>query len=450
MTRCFTQSTERLSELVSSHFQRDLGHLSPRQIVLKPNWVLHESDPAFPISALVTDARVIDAAIAACLKLFPSAESILIGDCPLQSADWPLMCRQSGLDAVITKYLGRSGPSVVFRDLRREVFRKDSSGFMVPSDTEHGDPKGYREVCLGSNSHLEPISDQAHLFAVNDYTSSVTQSNHRKSDHRYLVSQSILDADLFINLPKWKSHAKSGLTCALKNLVGINGDKAYLPHFRRGAPKWGGDEYRDESRWLYWAQTTLREKLQKRSQLAFRLLKPGWEILKRLRGIETRLTDRAAKPKEFYVAGGAWHGNQTIWRMIYDLNLVIHCVDQLGQLHKNPQRHYYCVVDGLISGEGNGPLQPLPRATDWLICGEDPFAIDAALAWFMGFDPRLLPILEQRGNYLGPTWGDFNLEELSVELDGRPTFVLQSPVNLEFVPPPGWRKHIERERQLAL
>ena len=449
MTRCFTHSASRVADLVQEQLAKDLGHLRPRRIVLKPNWVLHETDSRFPIRALVTDARVIEATLQACLELFPGVESIVVGDCPLQSSDWPLMCRQSGLDSVMARFSAQ-GEKVRFRDLRKDVFRKDSAGFMVRSDEDHGDPRGYREVCLGAKSHLEPISDQAHLFAVNDYTSSVTRSNHRKGDHRYLVSQSVLDSDLFINLPKWKSHAKSGITCALKNLVGINGDKAYLPHFRRGAPKWGGDEYRDENRWLYWLQTTLRETLQKRSQTAFNLLKPGWELLKRARGIETKLTDRNAKPKEFYTAGGAWHGNQTIWRMIFDLNLIIHCVDAGGELRNTPQREYYCIADGLISGEGNGPLEPLPRETGWMTFGRDPFAIDATLGWFMGFDPRLMPILEQRDSYLGPAWGDFDLETLASEVDGVPTRVLSSPINLEFAPPPGWRQHIERERRLAV
>ena len=106
---------------------------------------------------------------------------------------------------------------------------------------------------------------------MNDYDASATRSNHRRGFHNYFVAQSILDADLLINLPKWKAHQKSAVTGALKNLVGINGDKAYLPHFRRGAPKWGGDEYRDENRWLYWLQTTLRERLQKTKPAALRV-----------------------------------------------------------------------------------------------------------------------------------------------------------------------------------
>ena len=444
VTRCFTNASARLKPLIAGQLRAACGHWQPRQIVLKPNWVLHETDPAFPIRALVTDARVIATTVEACLEVFPGAESILVADCPLQSADWPLLCRQSGLEPLMAPLVERSDGRVAFRDLRREVFQKQDGGFLVAAEAPHGDPRGYREVCLGPQSHLEPISDQADRFAVNDYSASVTRSNHRRGDHRYLVSQSVLDCDLFINLPKWKSHQKSGLTCALKNLVGINGDKAYLPHFRRGAPQWGGDEYRDEGRWLYWAQTTLRETVQKRSRLAYRILKPGWELIKRLGGIETRLENPCAQPKNFYVAGGAWHGNQTLWRMIYDLNLIIQCADSAGALHPQRQRAYFCIVDALISGEGNGPLQPLPRDTDWLAFGDDPFAIDSAFAWFMGFDPHKLPVLARRADYLGPGWGDFELNELTVELDGQPVRLADSPVNFHFVPPPGWRNHIER------
>ena len=355
-TSCFTQAGSRLRRLVFEQVRHLSEVCQPRRIVIKPNWVLHENDPAFPIRALVTDARVIEATVEACLAVFPNAESVLVGDCPLQYADWPRLCRQSGLEPVIAKLTAHSGGRVVFRDLRREVFRQDGDNFLAASHGDHGDPKGYREVELGARSHLEPISDQSDLFAVNDYSSAITSSNHRPGSHRYLICQSILDADLFINLPKWKSHQKSGITCALKNLVGINGDKAYLPHFRRGAPKWGGDEYRDEGRWLYFAQTRLRERFQKRNPLAYKILKPGWELIKRVRGIETRLENPAASPKHFYIAGGAWHGNETLWRMIYDLNWIIQCADATGKLQPTPQRTYFCVVDGLVSGEGNGPL----------------------------------------------------------------------------------------------
>jgi uncharacterized protein (DUF362 family) len=444
ITRIHTAASARVKRLVLEELRRACGHLTPRRVVLKPNWVLHETDPTFPIRALVTDARVIEAVAEACLELFPCAESILVGDCPLQYADWPLMCEQSGLTSVINRLAKTSQGKVVFRDLRKDVFQKVEGSFMVPGENAPGDRAGYRVVALGSRSHLEPISDQASRFAVNDYSAAVTSSNHRQGAHNYFVSQSLLNADLFINLPKWKTHGKSGITGALKNLVGINGDKAYLPHFRRGAPKWGGDEYSDQNRWLYWIQTTLRETLQKRSRLAFRALRPGWEMVKRLRGIETRLDNPAASPKNFYIAGGSWHGNQTIWRMIYDLNLVTQCMNAEGQLQPVPPRHYFCIVDGLSSGEGNGPLQPLPRETDWLIFGDDPFAIDATLCHFMGFAPEKVPVIAHRREFAGPNWGRFDLADLEAELDDRRIRVLDSPLDFHFVPPPGWRNQIER------
>jgi uncharacterized protein (DUF362 family) len=444
MIKIFTHATDRLKALVLEQLRSACGSLQPRRIVLKPNWVLHETDPAFPIRALVTDARVIEAAVEACLRLFPGAQSILVGDCPLQYADWERMCEQCDLAPIMERFARISGGKVVFRDLRKEIFHQNENHFMERVQKDPGDPCGYREIEIGNRSHLEPISNQADRFAVNDYSPEVTGSNHGRGSHCYFVSQSVLNADLFINLPKWKSHAKSGITAALKNLVGINGDKAYLPHFRRGAPRWGGDEYRDEGRWIYWTQTVLREKLQKRSPRAFKALKPGWEFIKWVRGMETRLADPKARPKNFYTAGGAWYGNDTLWRMIYDLNLVIQCVDAEGQLHSKPQREYFCIVDGLISGEGNGPLQPLPRETDWLICGSDPFAIDAALCWFMGFDPQKVPVVERRHCFGGEAWGQFKLSELRAELDGRQLNVLESSVNFNFVPPPAWRTWIER------
>lgn len=444
MVSCFTQASGRLRHLIFEQLKTFTRDFSPRKIVIKPNWVLHETDPSFPIQALVTDARVIEATVEVCLELFPSAESILIGDCPLQYADWPLLCRQAGLEPVIERLVKKGDGKVVVRDLRKHVFQQDNTNFLIPSAAEHGDPLGYCEIELGKRSQLESISNQADRFAVNDYSSAVTSSNHRQGSHRYLVSQSVLDADFLINLPKWKSHQKSGLTGALKNLVGINGDKAYLPHFRKGAPKWGGDEYKDENRWLYFAQTQLRERFQKRSQIAYKLLKPGWELIKSIRGIQTRFDRSSASQKKFYIAGGAWFGNDTLWRMIYDLNLVIQCADSSGRVQATPQRKFFCIVDGLIAGEGNGPLQPLPRPIDWLVCGEDPFAIDAALSWFMGFDPAKLPLIARRDEFGGIQWGGFKLDELAVNIDGHELRAIESPINFRFIPPPGWREYVER------
>ena len=62
-----------------------------------------------------------------------------------------------------------------------------------------------------------------------------------------------MKCDLFVNLPKLKTHKKTGITCSLKNFVGINGDKNWLPHHTEGVPANGGDEFPS------FASTLLRE-----------------------------------------------------------------------------------------------------------------------------------------------------------------------------------------------
>lgn len=447
---CFTDASGRMEALVARQLSSCLRGCSPRRIVIKPNWVIHETNPKFPIQALVTDPCVIAAVTRACATLFPTADRITVGDCPLQLADWPLMCRQSGL-ALLKEQLEHEFPGrVQFRDLRKYAFTLDKDLRQVPSNSDHGDPAGYREVMLHAQSHLEPISDQAELFSLHDHDPSVARNNHRPGDHRYFVCQTILDADLIINVPKWKTHSKSGLTAALKNLVGINGDKAYLPHFRRGAPRWGGDEYWDRERWLYWIQNSLRNLTRGRHPVAYDVLKQVWKAMKLLNTHARRILRRDAVSPDFYVGGGSWYGNQTIWRMMYDLNMIVQLADVEGIIRDQPQRRYFCVVDGLICGEGDGPLYPNPRPVDWLIFGDDPFAIDMVLAWVMGFDPEKIPVLARRREYLGSSWGDFGLDNLLLIFDGQTKRLVDVPTNLHFRPAPGWAGHIERRAVLAL
>ena len=66
---------------------------------------------------------------------------------------------------------------------------------------------------------------------------------HAPGRHQYLVAREVIEADVIVNLPKLKTHKKAGVTCALKNLIGINGNKEYLPHHRVGGAERGGDCY---------------------------------------------------------------------------------------------------------------------------------------------------------------------------------------------------------------
>ena len=66
--------------------------------------------------------------------------------------------------------------------------------------------------------------------------------HHNLSVHEYIITDYILKGDVVINVPKFKTHQKGGITVAMKNMVGINASKDCL-HHTLGARNEDGDEY---------------------------------------------------------------------------------------------------------------------------------------------------------------------------------------------------------------
>ncbi len=429
---------------IAAFVARNLPEGAYRKIVIKPNWVKHAEHAEFPIEALVTSPRLIDETIQACLKKYPGVERISVGDVPLQTCDWAALIAQTGVDKLIEKY---RGSSVEFLDLRRERWTP-RDGFMEMDSSHPGDPRGYSEVVIDHTSLLEEVSHNADSFRVSDYDPAETVSVHRKGVHRYLIARTVLEADLFINLPKMKTHQKTGITGALKNLVGINGSKAHLVHHQLGFPSEGGDEFpEDVSRWIYW-QARLRERFQKKSKVVFKALKKGWELVKKVRGIKTIGTKEnlSRGAGGFYVGSGSWYGNDSIWRMVYDLNMIILLAHaDGGKLRAEPQRAVLSIMDGLIAGEGNGPLQPLPVTANALLASRNPFLIDFAMAKLMGFDVRKIRLLDHYRRFPFAPCTDFSAEKFTVTCNGvRSENGLDAlPIVHRFIPSPGWRGHIE-------
>lgn len=414
-----------------------------KRIVIKPNWVHHEVSPDFPIRALVTSPEVIEAAIEACLARYPGAEEITVGDVPLQSCDFDLLLAQSGTAALVKKYAGCTRPRITFRDWRRERFVM-RGGFLVAAPAgDHGDPLGYREITVDDLSHLEPISHREARFGISDFPGDRLLSKHGAGQHRYLIAGTVLAADLVVNLPKMKTHQKAGITGALKNLVGCNGEKAFLVHYVKGRPCDGGDEFPPDVAWPIRWQVRIRERLQKKSRVLFSLLRPGWLVLKRLWGIQTQGTPDHLGGR-FYQAAGGWYGNDTIWRMVYDLNRIIrHAPAGGGALAEPPQRACISILDGRVGGEGNGPLQPLPVESNVMVASENPFLVDLVMSRLMGFDWRKIPLLRHHAQFAGE-WGRFDPDDIEIRINGQ---LCRGITKLEpvrrFMPPPGWRGRLE-------
>jgi len=438
-------SDDSLRDIVFRH----LPDISPRLVLVKPNWVSHEKAPGFPIGALVTGTRLIAATIEACLRKYPESDEILVADAPIQDCEWERLMAQTGMDAVAARYgERRDGPRVVVRDLRQERF-VSRDGFLTPVEKgDSGDPRGYREVVLNRDSFLDPVSDTHASFRVSDYDAGLTARSHNRGRHQYLLAASVLAADLLINLPKMKTHQKAGITGALKNLVGTVGQKAYLVHYRRGSPRRGGDEFAPDSPGLIRIQVRIRQFLQKRSRFLFTVLGKVWRLIKGPAGIETNGSPDKLDGKRFYSAGGAWYGNDTVWRMIYDLNRIVHYADSKGEIQETPQREYVAICDGLTAGEGNGPLQPLPVNTGVIMCSCDPFAVDTVMARLMGMDYHRIPQLYHQAEFGDDVWGAFDPATMPLEFDGCSMGGVPSlRVLHRFIAPPGWKGHIEREEQ---
>ncbi|MCA9217232.1 MAG: DUF362 domain-containing protein, partial [Planctomycetales bacterium] len=212
-----------------------------------------------------------------------------------------------------------------------------------------------------------------------------TNDRHMGVKHEYMLCATPMAADLVINLPKLKTHKKVGITCSLKNLVGINANKNWLPHHTEGTPDQGGDQYPDNS---------LTSRMEQSAMARLKTLLYGRHGLSRAFVPVKRLAKRLLGDNQQAIRSGNWYGNDTCWRMVLDLNKCLFYFDEKGKPRTKP-RKYLTIVDGIVGGDGNGPMAPDPYESGVLIAGVNPVAVDCVCAAIMGFDYRKIPTLER-------------------------------------------------------
>ena len=385
-------------------------------VVIKPNWVKHEFGDNEGRNVLFTHASIVQVLIDAALQALEGNGRVIVADAPLQGCDFNRFRRQSGLAQLETDY---ARAPVSFLDLRRQWAQiDDASSYVRAVHPLAGDPLGYSLVDLGARSRLMCFGVNTR-FGVTDYCAENTNGHHRGA-HRYLVSNSILSADVILNAPKLKTHMKTGMTGALKNFVGIIGSKDCLPHFRAGSPRNGGDEYPD-SNWLSEAASPVRELLQTRAPLWM------WKL--------ARAGARAAWPPPIH--GGGWHGNDTLWRTVHDL-VDIALNYAAGGAPRPQPRPILTLVDAIVAGEDCGPLKPRPKPCGLLVWGEDPGMVDVTCATLMGFDWRRIPLLSHLCDAEARAFSSFRGDWEPADLVRRG--------GEQFAAPVGWAGAIEAER----
>lgn len=321
-------------------------------VTIKPNWVASRWRESCPhtdyLYSVITHPTVIEAVADRVALALQGDGEIIIADNPSIDADFDELMDFTGIRRLEGKY---DVPCHIY-DLRPLVCpsldvygQKDA---MVP---QSGDPNGQVEVNLGGESLLSDVDPTLFRGVFNEREETVAA--HTGETQLYTFARSIWDADVFISIPKFKTHQKVGATLNLKGLVGSVTKKNQLVHWRIGTPETGGDEYPD------------RESYEKAHAS----------------GVHHR---------------GSWPGNDTIWRMVGDLYQLL-----LG----NEKQQRFTIIDGIIAGEGQGPFCPTSKFANTLIGADDFLAGDLVGVRWMGFDPHMLKYLE------------FFIEKFGIELD---------------------------------
>lgn len=416
-----------------------LGDLvkSDDTVLVKPNFI-KEEHPHDPDGwrYVLTHGSIIRAVCDYLFLALGEDGRVVIADAPHTDSSFAAIADRLQVDEVRDFYVDR-GHDCSLVDLRQSEWKSDDGVVLDRYDLD-GDPYGYTEFNLGYASEFADHEGQGNYYGA-DYDTEQVNEHHNGGNHEYLIASSPIEADVVFNLPKVKTHKKAGVTLSLKNLVGINGDKNYLPHHTRG-----GDEHPDPNvshRFERWMVSKAQD---------FMLAFPG---------IGPRLF-RKVKPigkvifggTEDVIRNGNWHGNDTVWRMCLDLNKLLYYGSIDGSLnqegYENRKRHY-SLCDGIIAGEGRGPMNPDPASAGLLVFGTNPVAVDLVTSWLMGFDPEKIPIIRNAFKCEQYPLADFDPGTIAVTSnrdDWCGTCIdIPTSATLEFDPHFGWEDHVEIE-----
>jgi uncharacterized protein (DUF362 family) len=397
------------------------------RVLIKPNFVLHHNQGNDGMEPMITHQSVVKAVVEEVLQANPG--QVIVGDAPIQTCDFSALLSVTGLDSWADA-LAKADPRFHgVKDFRRTTSQyvngvRKAEENILPEDA-------FILFDLGSDSLLEPITKDTDDFRVTCYDPRLMAKTHSRGTHRYLIARDVIDADLVINLPKLKTHKKAGITCALKNLIGINGNKEYLPHHRIGGTNLGGDCYPGHSRVKRMLEYAADQQNVAESEAKGRV----WS------GVATQLNRVLHLMGDNLGIEGSWSGNDTIWRTGLDLNRVLLYGDVDGSISSSPRRRVIHIADAIVAGQGDGPLSPQFLPLGLLFAGSNAASMDWFGSRLLGYDPSLVPIVREAfGNFRWPItssrpgegmllgdWGVEKLDEVTIKN------------SLPVIHPIGWR-----------
>jgi uncharacterized protein (DUF362 family) len=406
-------------------------------VVIKPNMIAHSHKYSDERESVITHGAVIRVVLYYAYLALGGKGRIIIADAPQEDSNIELIKQRIGIERIQEYYWREKGFEVEFLDLRQRYITK-RDGICLGEVKLAGDPLGGVCVNLGKHSCFSEHDGLNKRYYGSSYDIEETNRHHSNGIHEYMVSRSVLEADVFISVPKLKTHKKVGVTLNLKGLVGINTYKNFLPHYAIGSPEENGDQFPvkrlctkfENSIVLSAKKMLLREN--RLAQLAARRL--------------NRLGYRIFGETEEVIRSGNWYGNDTCWRMVLDLNRVLLYANMNGQLGYTPKR-YFTVVDGIIGMEGDGPVTGNPKPAGLIVAGHNPVAVDVVCASLIGFDYRKIPMLYRAFDRIPYSLTGFKTDDIAIASNKNK---LQGPLHnlmarrfLDFEPHFGWKGHVE-------
>lgn len=365
-----------------------------QKVLIKPNLVRGEHPYGdLYVESMISNASIIRPLVDYILLAASGYVSIKIGDVPLQDCKWEDAVRKSGLQQLVNFYKEKD-IKIELVDMRFEIAyinKYDIVDRRVKNPLRNREM--YRAVNLGNQSELMDIIANSGRFEITDYGKGTVRKHHNQERNEYLIPGEVLDADLFINVPKLKTHRKAGYTCAMKNLIGINGDKSWIAHHTRGIKGKNGDEFNNN--------ISIKKFLEIRIWNWLKLSRAGIIVASFLKMFFIRHVWKGKTYKQISAEGrdttnffeGSWYGNDTLWRCIKDLNKIILYADKNGIMQEKQQRKYLCIVDAVWAGEKEGPMEQHPKPLGAIFGGINPVYIDYAAVKLMKYNYLELPTI---------------------------------------------------------
>jgi hypothetical protein len=139
--------------------------------------------------------------------------------------------------------------------------------------------------------------------------------------------------------------------------------------------------------------------------------------------------------------------------MVLDLNRAFFHFDRKRHVitsDSSEKIRYLAITDGIVAGQGEGPLSPTPCSCGILMASANPLAMDAVAAAMMGFDIDKIKKITEGFRIKSLPLAAFHMHEVEIlgNLGAKSIDdIYKNREYIKFIPTYGFRGHIEMNEE---